>query len=201
MNISKLAPFFRKHEKHGFFCFFSGPFSACSIHVGPCARRPNLSQHAWEGGCWRGSPANARRQGVRAGRVRARQHYTLRRGATQAGTLQRLAALRHPVCHPTSRPTLPSERGRHFCCTRAASGAHLPSPNIMFARFFSACLFRSATVALSYPNAVAACLGAGPIASWGNLHHGEFRFGAWEHGHCPHAQQRWLKIGGRWAEH
>ena len=89
------------------FLLFSGPFSACSIHVGPCAWRPSFSQHAWGGGCWRGSPANARRQGVRAGRVRARQHYTLRRGATQAGMRQRFAALRRPRCHSTSRPTLP----------------------------------------------------------------------------------------------
>ena len=98
------------------FCFFSRDLCPPTVSMW-------VSQHAWEGGCWRGSPANSRRQGVRAGRVQARQHYTLRRGATQVGMLQRLAALRRPGCHLTTHAALAAARKRHFCCMRAGQQA------------------------------------------------------------------------------
>ena len=123
-----------------FFFFVSGPFSACSIHVGPCARRPSFSQHAWAGGCWRGSPANARRQGVRAGRVRARQHYTLRRGgnSTRDAAQARCAATARMPLHLTTHVALAAARrevGTSAARARASKrmkGAHLlptSSPN------------------------------------------------------------------------
>ena len=94
-----------------FFFFFSGPFSACSIHVGPCARRPNFSRHAREGGCWRGSPANARRQGVRAGRVRARQHYKPPGGnSSRDAAKARCAATAKMPLHLTTHAALAAAR-------------------------------------------------------------------------------------------
>ena len=77
--------------RQGICVFFSpglfSPASSTQVPVHGAPRRLGLRQHAWGGGCGRGSPASARRRGARAGRALARQHYT------QGRMLQRLAAL------------------------------------------------------------------------------------------------------------
>ena len=84
-----------------FFFFFLGTFFRLQYPCGSLCTAPQL-QPTRMGRRLLATPAKS---SCRAGSGPPALHSPP--GATQAGVLQRLAALRRPGCHSTSRPTLP----------------------------------------------------------------------------------------------
>ena len=123
-------------------CFFWHPFPpAISMRVP--VRRPSFSQHAMEGGCWRGSPANASaRSSCRAGLGPPALHSPPGGNSSRDAAKARCAATARMPTRLTTHAALAAARrevgtsaARAQASKRmkvAASGAHLPptsSPN------------------------------------------------------------------------